>query len=253
MKCFKLTLALALLVFQASCTSPGQGYRSTEVDPDLRLIELLDVYQGTPPTPACPECGSEEGHPCNAACRFFQDHGHVVLDPERARVSIERLHVEYPRHVPTLFANASIAFEAGEREKAASYLDALFAQQEVHADAAVLRSRIAIYHGNLPAARRLLEQQIRFTPDHAALQEALACTTFLDGKYDEALSALGLAERLGAPLWRIEYSRGLIAEEQDELMRAMRHYERALAENGNCSLAEARLNGLRAVAGEAVR
>jgi len=132
-------------------------------------------------------------------------------DCDRLRREIERLAVVCPGHVPTLMANAVIAYEDEHRPaKAQQLLDLILAQAMKHADAAILRARIAAEEGNLPFAHRLLEQQLRLAPDHAGLHETYAATLYLERQFADATRELTTAAALGAPGWRVAYHRGLI-------------------------------------------
>ncbi len=229
------TALIALALFGlASCTSPADGYRDDRVNPDVRLLSLVDTYQR----------GKWESK---------GERGSAVVDPRRAAHEIEKLALEFPHHVPTLFTVAAIAFEEGGREKAASYLDVLFYVQPVHPEAGVLRSRIAIADGNLPAAERVLRQQIRYTPDHAGLREALGAVLFLAGSHADARAELEVAGRLGAPSARIAFNQGLVSESEGQFTAAAGYYAEALEAEPGFAQAASRLAGLRAEAGEVVR
>lgn len=244
-------LALCVLATLSACNSPGMGYRSPETDPDVRLIGLMGVHRGEDVTQSCPNGCADRGKPNCERCRHLIDErGRIVIDHERTRNAVERLAVEFPNHAPTLFAAASLAYDNGEKERAAGFLDELLARHAVHPEAAVLRSRIAIQEGNLPGAKRTLEQQIQFTPDHYGLREALSATQFLDGRLRESLTQLEIAERLGAPAWRVAFNRGLIAEAAGNSRGAIEQYEIALAERPGYRAAASRKAGLLATAGE---
>lgn len=245
-------LGFGVLVTLSACNSPGMGYRSSETDPDIRLIGLMSAHRGEDVTQTCPNGCAERGKTNCERCRHLIDErGRIVIDPERTRNQIERLAVEFPNHAPTLFAAASLSYDNGEKERAAGYLDELLARHPVYPEAAVLRSRIAIEEGNLPGAQRTLEQQIQFTPDHSGLREALSATQFLDGDLPASLTQLGIAERLGAPAWRIAFNRGLIAEAAGNTRGALEQYEICLAERPEYRAAASRKAGLLATAGEA--
>lgn len=228
---FLAALALASL---SACLSPAEGYRDLRGDPDLQLRELWDAYRAGS-LPATGERGSST----------------VITD--RAQHAIEKLAVEYPRHVPTLFAVAAIAYEQREYEKASTYLDALFHVQPAHAEAGILRARIAIADGSLPSAERVLRQQIRYTPDDAELHEMLASVLFLAKDLKGAKGELDLADRLGAPEARVAFNLGLVAEAEGQDAAAAGYYDRALAAQPEFPEANSRLAGLRARSGEAVR
>lgn len=244
-------IAVCLLGGLVACSSPGMGYRSDEMDPDVRLIGLLGKQRGEDITQTCPNGCAEEAQPDCDRCRELMDQrGRIVMDHDRTRNAIERLAVEFPNHAPTLFAAASLSYESGEKERAASYLDELLARHPIYPEAAVLRSRIAIEEGNLPGARRTLEEQVQYTPDNASLREALSATHFLDGKLSASLLQLEIAERLGAPAWRVAFNRGLIAEAAGNPRAAIEQYEISLAERPGYRFAVSRRNGLLATVGE---
>ena len=161
-----------------------------------------------------------------------------------ADVHLRRLAVRFPTHVPTLYANAVVAAEGRDARKAQNYLEALFRVEPVHPEAAVLRAQMALEAGNLPYARRLLQQQVDYVPDHALLHETLAGVLFLDGEYERALDTLVVALGLGSPRWRIEYHRGLISERLGRTDDAMLHYRNALSEQDDLAIARARLRAL---------
>ena len=151
---------------------------------------------------------------------------------------------DYPNNTSVLLANAVIAYETRQPQKAASYLDSLIGNNRADPGAVVLRSRLAIQDGNLPFARRLLEQQMQLTPDASELREALASVYKLLGEFALAERELQVAERLGAPAWRVDYNRGLLAEAQGDPAAAMEFYRRCLAEKPGWGKAQSRLRGL---------
>ena len=227
-------MGLALLA--SSCTAPMGDYRDAARGPDERLLELVECY------------GVER----DARATRMKEGG-APLQTGLIRNELRRLHLEYPTHAATLFTLATLTYEEGGPERAAAYLDDLFAVQPAHPEGGVLRSRIAISEGNLPAARRVLEQQIRYTPDHAGLREALGSTAYMAGELDEARRELEMARRLGAPTWRVAYNLGLIEEASGNQTLAMERYEVAIAENPDFHPATSRLMGLRALFGDVVR
>ena len=141
-------------------------------------------------------------------------------------------------------ATAIVCYEAGQPAKAQQYLDQLLALKAAHPVAAVLRSRIAIDEGDLAFAKRLLEQQIQLTPDDAKLRETYASVLCLNGRYEEARSALVFASRFGAPEWRVSYNLGLVEEGLGHSDKAFQLYERALAGNPSFAAARSRRNAL---------
>jgi len=222
MKQRHLISAGVLLLLVTSCkTNYSFGHRDASLNPDARLAGLVSDYEK-----------SKKG---NASTN------ELVIDHSAAWLQIERLAVEYPRHVPTLMANAAIAYEEREKEKSKRYLDALFSVEHSHPDAAVLRSRVALDEGNMPLARRVLETQIAYTPYEAGVHEAYSSVLYMSRDLDGAIREINLAEKQGAPKWRVAYNRGLIAEAAGRHTDAQRYFQAAVDENPEFAPARARL------------
>ena len=143
-------------------------------------------------------------------------------------------------------ANAVVAYDDRDPIQSQQFLDQVLAQPGRYPDAAVLRARIAIEEGNVPFARRLLEQQIRLVPDHSGLHETLGAALYLDGRLPEATLELTTARALGAPGWRVAYHLGLVEEAAGRFDEASRHYGEALEGNPDWAQAQSRFNALRA-------
>ena len=168
-----------------------------------------------------------------------------VSECERLRVELERLLIVCPGHAPILMANAVIAYDEHRPAKSQQFLDQILALPRGAPDAAVLRARIAIEEGNVPFARRLLEQQIRLAPDHAGLHETYGAALYLGGELPAARSELTMAAAFGAPRWRIAYHMGLVEEAAKRFEDARRYYAEALDGNPGWAPAESRLRALR--------
>ncbi len=166
------------------------------------------------------------------------------VDCGRIQSEIVGMGLEFPTNIEVLLVNAVIAFETDQPEQAESYLDAMLEQESAQPGAAVLRSRLALKQGNLPHARRLLADQVSLTPDAADLREALASVYYLSGNFDAARRQLSVAERLGAPAWRIAFNRGLIEESEGNSALAMEYYQTTLKDKSDYEPARSRLRGL---------
>jgi tetratricopeptide (TPR) repeat protein len=222
-----ILLALLALTLATGCTTSSFGHRSRDCDPDRELARLRDVYD---------EC--RQGHQ--------ESSKHLVVDCDRAAIQIERLALDFPTHVPTLMTVAVIAYyDAHDANKAERYLDALFSVEPSHPEAAILRSRISIDQGNLPAAKRLLEMQISYAPDNAGLREAHSSVLYMAHDLEGARAEISAAEKLGAPAWRVAFNRGLIAEEAGQNAEAAQLYEAALTSNPDFKPARSRLAGMK--------
>ncbi|MBL8861918.1 MAG: tetratricopeptide repeat protein [Planctomycetes bacterium] len=224
-------LLFALVALLAGgCATSSFGHRSENCDPDQRLEQLLDAY----------ESGRNGG---------INSSGNLLADCQRARNAIERLALEFPAHAPTLLAAGQLAYENGEREKAQNYVDQIFRLQPIYPAAGVLRAQIATDEGNVPLARRVLETQIQYTPDHALLRESHAKVLFLSGDLSGAASAVDAAEALGAPAWRVAFHRGLIAEKAGRAAEARAQYQACIDANPSYAAAKSRLSGMNAQGG----
>lgn len=222
-----LLAASFALALTPGCTTSSFGHRSRECDPDKELARLRDEYD---------ECRKEH----------HESDNHLIVDCDRAAIAIERLSLDFPTHVPTLMTVAVISYyDKHEVTKAERYLDALFSVEPTHPEAAILRSRISIDQGNLPAAKRLLEMQISYAPDHAGLREAHSSVLYMAHDLDGARAEISAAEKLGAPAWRVAFNRGLIAEEAGQNAEAAQLYEAALTSNPDFKPARSRLAGMK--------
>jgi predicted Zn-dependent protease len=223
----------AAVVLTAACAMPQPPLvRQQCYNPDAQLAAVLKAYEAV----------RAEG--CNV------DNVQRRAECDRLRREIARLAVVCSTHAPTLMANAVIAYEEGQPAESQQLLDQILAQPRRNPDAAALRARIAIEEGNVPFARRLLEQQIKLAPDHAGLHETYAAALYLDGRLPDAREELRIAGSLGAPRWRIAYHLGLIEELSGRADEAGRLYAEALTGNPGWAPAESRLKALRARDGE---
>ena len=170
------------------------------------------------------------------------------VECDRLSQELQRLLVVCPNYPPTLIANAVVAYDDRRPIQSQEFLDRALSQPGRYPDAAVLRARIAIEEGNVPFARRLLEQQIRLVPDHSGLHETLGAALYLDGRLPEATLELTTARALGAPSWRVAYHLGLIDEAAGRFEEASRRYGEALEGNPDWEQARSRFNALRAKA-----
>ncbi len=206
--------ALIAAASMSACSQFAPHERNDSTDPDQRLAALVTRL----------EAARAEG-PHNDA---LADEQSAFLDAGRVRADIARFTLEYPQHVDGLLLNAKLAYEAGDTENAVEYLDRVLARG-THVEAAVLRGRIALEQGNPQFARKLLERHVDRAPDEAELRETYAAALFYAGDPDAARHELDVAERLGAPAWRVLYHRGLIAEKSGDVELAKQLYAASVA------------------------
>jgi len=166
---------------------------------------------------------------------------------EYLRAEIDRLGQNCQTGGEALLASAILAFDDRQLARAQQYLDNLLSSPRANPDAAALRARVAIEEGNLSFALRFLAEQIRLSGDHAGLREVYASALFLSGDHTKAKEQLAAAEKLGAPVWRVEYGRGLIAEAAKDLEAAIRHFTAAAKARPDWPLPTARLRALTAL------
>lgn len=165
---------------------------------------------------------------------------------ERAvRSELNRLYYEDPSHTDTAWVLGVLAQEDGELDRASWYLDNVLGLDPGHARAAEARARIAFQLGNVEYGNRVLSAALMLRPDDSGLHEARALSFYLVQQWKDASDQLREAERLGAPLSRVAFNRGLIAEARGNLTEAMSHYRTAIEESGGLyPRAEQRLIGV---------
>lgn len=163
---------------------------------------------------------------------------------EAAMRDVDRLVNRYPGDPDILFASAALSAERGDREIARHTLDEALRHRAYFPEAAVLRAELALRDGNVRYARRLLDEQIRGTPDHAALREARAAVFFLERDPIAAERELRRARDLGAPTWRVAYHLGLVAEDDGRTEEARALYQECLEAREDFAPARSRLRGL---------
>jgi tetratricopeptide (TPR) repeat protein len=223
-----LRAAILASLFSTACAS-SPLLRQQCFNPDAQLAALMAPYEAA----RASGCGAGSTQPEGSACNRYEQ-------------EIARLGVICPAHAPTLMANAVIAYDGGRAGESQEFLDLILSQPRAFPDAAVLRARIAIEQGNVPFARRLLEQNIKLVPDHSGLHETYAAALYLDGALADSRSELTMAGALGAPRWRIAYHLGLLEEAAGRGDAASTLYAEALQGNPGWPPAESRLKALRA-------
>lgn len=224
--------ALLALLLLPACGLIDPKRDDDVADPDRRLERYLEEY--------------EQARLGELREKIYEEEEHVLVDTGLLRSRIDEMCFLFPHHAPSFMANAVLAYyDDKDRERAQVYLDQLLRLEPVHPQAAMLRARIACEEGNLPLGRTLLDEQIRLTPDHAGLRETSAMVHGLMNHPDAALEDLDLAERFGAPVWRIAYHRGLVYEDLGQHDAAAEQYAAALAANPAFAKAQSRLAALR--------
>jgi tetratricopeptide (TPR) repeat protein len=231
-----LSAACAACLVATACATNSPLLRQQCYDPDAQLAEVLRPFEAL------------RAQGCEVSASPLRQ---GTSECDRLKNEIGRLAVVCPAHPPILMANAVIAYDEGRPADSQQLLDLILSQPRAYPDAAVLRARIAIEDGNVPFARRLLDQQIKLVPDHAGMHETLAATMYLEGRFPEAREELTMASALGAPRWRVAYHLGLIEEASGRGDEASRLYAEALQGNPGWPPAESRLRALRARGGPA--
>jgi predicted Zn-dependent protease len=228
MKCNRQVCAAVLALVAAGCAMRSPIVRQQCYNADAQLAALLTPLEAARATGCAldPRGGESE-------C--------ARLEREIARQAIV-----CPVHEPTLMANAVIAYDEHRADVSQQYLDQILSEPRSYPDAAALRGQIAIEQGNLPYAIKMLEQQIALAPAHAGLHETHAAALYVAGMLAGARTELALAERLGAPPWRVAYHLGLIEEASGRPDEAVRRYTESLSGNAGFAPATERLKALQA-------
>ena len=229
MKNVSVLILLLLLVTLAGCAAKPQKYVTDVVDPGLEVDRLLGLYlENMSKGRSCTgDLGNDSFQECDGVLR-----------------RLSQIYVAYPDNERVNMAMAIVGYQSGQVEKARFVLDQLLAKGLPRPEAAVLRARIALEEGNVNRARTLLEVQVRQNPMHPELHEMLAATHYANRKFPESMTSLALAERLGAPEWRIAYHRGLIFEARKNQPAACEQYVTSYSRNRDFHAPRGRLMAL---------
>jgi tetratricopeptide (TPR) repeat protein len=225
----RVASAIVVWVAVTGCATRSPLLHQQCYDADAQLAEVLQPFEAL----RAKGCNAGTSRAAGSEC-------------DRLKAEIARLAVVCAGHAPTLMANAVIAYDEHRPQDSQQYLDQILSQPRPYPDAAVLRAQIALEEGNIPFARRLVDQQIMLVPDHAGLHEVRAATFFVDRRLDDARAELTRAGALGAPRWRIAYHLGMIEELSGHADEAARLYTEALQGNPSYAAADSRLRALRA-------
>jgi len=225
----RISIGVVVWIAVTGCAVHSPLLRQQCYDADVQLADVLQELEEH----RAKGCSSGTSRGAGSEC--------VHLEAE-----IARLAVVCPGHAPTLMANAVIAYDEHRPQDSQQYLDLILSQPRPYPDAAVLRAQIALEEGNVPFARRLVDQQIMLVPDHAGLHEVRAAIFFVDRQLEEARVELARAGALGAPRWRVAYHLGMIEELSGHPDDAARLYMEALQGNPAFTAADSRLRALRA-------
>jgi tetratricopeptide (TPR) repeat protein len=146
---------------------------------------------------------------------------------EVLQAEIARLATDCPNNPEVLMANALLAFRARDLARSQQLLDQLLSLRPDFPEAASLRGRISLEQGNLRFALRFLQEQIQRFGDDPGLRETYASALFLARRWDDARLELGMAQKFGAPGWRVAYGLGLVEESQGHYLEAKARFEEA--------------------------
>jgi tetratricopeptide (TPR) repeat protein len=226
-----LALSLSLLgAFALSACAHAPHARHDSADADARLAAALKEW--------------DQAHASGMNNGAVYDNEEVVVDSGAAKLHVEQVALEFPRHVPTLVMCAQLTFQAGETEKAAAYADRALALQADNNFAGIIRAQAALSDGNVPKAREVIKRQLSLTPDSCYLHEVMAGIEYYAADVDACQREVGLAERYGSDPWRIAYHRGLIAEKRGNTAEAKQQFEKSAQLCPTADFAKSRLNGI---------
>jgi predicted Zn-dependent protease len=143
--------------------------------------------------------------------------------------NLRALSLDFPRHIPTLLADAAVSLETGREDRATSLLDTVLRIEPDNVEAVLMATEIATYRGDLAGAHRRIRTALQQRPDEPLLYESQAATFFVEERFGESLGALAKADALaGTTSWRSHYHRGLVAESQGNAVSAIEHFDHCL-------------------------
>lgn len=126
---------------------------------------------------------------------------------------------------------AAKLFEQRKYAASAAILEKHLRERPADVSALMLLGICRQQMGEFDKAEASFAVAVGLQPKSSAAHYSLARVRFLSGRFQDALTALAEAERLGEPRARIEYLRGRIDEEQGRFSAALDHYRVALAAN----------------------
>jgi tetratricopeptide (TPR) repeat protein len=223
----RLLAVIFVALFLAGCASQRPFVQDVS-DPEEEVVRLIELeLEAVRSGQYCRRDSQSEFSGCDGVLQRLTQLSAVYPDFERLQMAL------------------AIAHHARQRNREAQfYLDQLLATDRPRPEAAILGARLALEEGNHNKARSLLESQIRLNPAHAGLREALAAVFYLEHKPADGFGAIALAERLGAPGWRVAYHRGLLFELTKNEPAACEQYAKSVALKPDFVLPEGRLFGL---------
>lgn len=202
-------LMIVILLAMTGCASHAQRYVTDVSDPGEEVDRLMASHLSN----------TSQGLTCSGA---YGNQAYQDCDGLFRRLS--QVYTAFPDNERVSMALALVGYQSGRKQQAGFILDQLLASDRPRPEAAVLRARMALETGNVSRARAILETQSQLNPMHPELHEILAATHFVNRRYPDSLSALALAESLGAPSWRVAYHRGLVFEARKNVSAACEQY-----------------------------
>ncbi|MDC0662278.1 hypothetical protein [Marinobacter sp. SS21] len=222
-------LALVMIVALAGCATTERRYSADAQDPNLVVRQILSQWK--------------KQLASGVACQDDNRSGDLN-DCDDLMRRLFALYSAFPRNERVQFAIAVVSYHTGRYEQAGNFLDQVLRGQRPRSEATALRARIALEQGNVERARTLLNAQIQLHPMDSMLHELMASVYFMDQHTHRAFEALAVSQRLGAPLWRIAYHRGLLFEQSGNQAAACEHYAEAFSRRPDFQIAQGRLVAL---------
>lgn len=217
-------IAVLCLVI-SGCASQPQ--KLVQFDPNQELASIMTRY-----------AISTEG-PMNCAERFGSQIDCMTLLDE-----LEQLMSTAPGNIKVMTVTGLLQYKLGRKLESQYTLDQILAIPQPAPEVALLRSRIALEHGNFTLVNRIVRNQLAMLPSYGALYEILALNHYLQGQYTQALAELEKSRALNNS-WSTYYHYGLINQAMDELDVACVAYEQVLTMNVAHTLSKSRLKHLK--------
>lgn len=181
---------------------------------------------------------STEG-PMNCAERFGSQ-----IDCMTLLDDLEQLMRSVPGNSKVMTITGLLQYKLGRTLESQYTLDQVLALPQPAPEAAILRARLALQHGNFALVKRMIENQIGMLPSYGPFYEMLALNYYLQGQYPEALAQLD-KNRLFSDSWMTDYHYGLIHQAMENTVTACEAFERALAVNSGHTASKSRLAQLK--------
>jgi tetratricopeptide (TPR) repeat protein len=162
---------------------------------------------------------------------------------------LEQLMSHAPGNSKVMTITALLQYQLGRTLESQYTLDQVLAIPKPAPEAAILRARLALQHGNFALVKRIISNQIGMLPSYGPLYEILALNYYLQGQYPKALAELDKSRMMSSDTWSTDYHYGLIHQVMENTASACAAFEQVLTVNPDHTASKSRLTQLKITGG----